>query len=71
MMYYVKQSDPINGLFSCPPLFPIFSYHHTQIHTHLHTEPLDVLSVIELWRGSAVTTSAAHPGEGWREREAN
>lgn len=31
--------------------------------THTHTQSLDSLSVIELWRGSAVTTSITHPGE--------
>lgn len=31
--------------------------------THTHTESLDSLSEIELWRGSVVTTSIAHPRE--------
>lgn len=76
MMYYVKQSDPNNGLLSC-----LHAHTHAQIHknahfhshtlllTHTHTESLDSLSVIELWRGSAVTTSITHPGEEWRESE--
>lgn len=83
MMYYVKQSDPNNGLLSClPPLTSTTITHtytdtqkHTHFHshtlllTHTHRESLDSLSVIELWRGSAVTTSITHPGEGWREIE--
>ena len=77
MMYYVKQSDPNNGLLSCLCAHTCtdtqehtLSLTYTPTHTHTRThKSLDSLSVIELWRGSAVTTSITHPGEGWRESE--
>lgn len=65
MMYYVKQSDPSNGLFS--PHHP--QQQHCHQNTHTCAGSIDSLAVIELWRGSALTTSVTHPGERWRVSE--
>lgn len=71
MMYYVKQSDPSNGLLSCLSPLTSTTITHTETHSYTHTqrESLDSLSVIELSSNHIYNAAQERDGGSVKERQ--